>query len=72
MDLSAILKMLSDRASRYSINLNGQIDLDLGKDPLYGGTALVYRGILRQDGAKIAVKTSRFGPPGDIDSLTVQ
>ena len=71
MDLSAILKELSDRASRYSINLNGQIDLDLRKDPLHGGTALVYRGILRRDGAKIAVKTFRFGPAGDTDSLKV-
>jgi len=71
MDLSAILKELSDRASRYSINLNGQIDLDLGMHPLHGGTAWVYRGILRRDGAKIAVKTFRCGPPGDIDSLKV-
>ena len=71
MDISAILEELADRASRYSINLNGQIDLDPGKSPLRGSTALVYRGILRPDGAKIAVKTFCFGPPGDMDSLTV-
>ena len=71
MNLSTILGELSSRASRYSINLHGQIELDHGKDPLRGGTAWVYRGTLRQGGAKVAVKAIHLGPSGDMESLKV-
>ena len=71
MDLSTTLKELASKASRYSINLNGQIDLDHEKDPLRGGTAWVYRGTLRRDGAQVAVKAIHFGPSGDMESLKV-
>ena len=71
MNLSTTLEELSSRASRYSINLNGQIDLDHGTDPLRGGTAWVYRGTLRRGGAKVAVKAIHFGPSGDMESLKV-
>ncbi|KAG6333029.1 hypothetical protein ID866_6064 [Astraeus odoratus] len=69
MDPSSALKELSLRASRFSINLNGQIDLDNLHDPLHGSSALVHRGVLRRDGTKVAVKTFHNGPPGDINAL---
>ena len=71
MDLSTTLKELASKASRYSINLDGQIDLDREMHPLRGGTAWVYRGTLRRDGAKVAVKSIHFGPSGDKESLKV-
>ncbi|KAL4066192.1 kinase-like domain-containing protein [Scleroderma citrinum] len=69
MDTSSILVELSGRASRYSISLNGQIDLNSGKNPLHGSTALVYQGVLRRDRTKIAVKVFRSAPSGEVDAL---
>lgn len=60
---------LSRRAERYSINLNGRIDRDMIQMPIRGGNAFVYQGTLRPNKLKVAVKTIRSGPPGDLESI---
>jgi len=62
---------LSRRAERYSINLNGRIDRDMIQMPIRGGNAFVYQGTLRPNKLKVAVKTIRSGPPGDLESIGV-
>lgn len=57
IEQSSILKQLSDRASGYSINLNGRINRNLGRNPLRGGTAIVYHGTLIPNGTEVAIKT---------------
>lgn len=71
MDTDSALKTLSRRAARYSLNLDGQVDLDKPKGAFHGKSALVYPGILRQNGVErhVAVKVFRSGPPGDLDML---
>lgn len=73
MDTDSALKTLSRRAARYSLNLDGQVDLDKPKGAFHGKSALVYPGILRQNGVErhVAVKVFRSGPPGDLDMLKV-
>lgn len=67
----AALLELSQRAERYSINLNGRIDRDMIQRPIRGGNAFVYQGTLRPNRLKVAVKTIRSGPPGDLQSIGV-
>ncbi|KAL4070075.1 kinase-like domain-containing protein [Scleroderma yunnanense] len=71
MDKGSMLKELSERAARYSINLDGQVDLHKGKGIFHGSSALVYQGILRREGTrvKVAIKTFRSGPPEDLNTL---
>ncbi|KAI5997621.1 kinase-like domain-containing protein [Pisolithus orientalis] len=69
MDPSSALQELAIQASRYSINLNGEISLNQGKIPLWGSTAIVYKGTLTRGGMEVAVKTFHGTPPGDLDPL---
>ncbi|KAL4072439.1 kinase-like domain-containing protein [Scleroderma yunnanense] len=69
MNLGIALEDLSQRASRYCINLNELVDRDDTFPPLRGSSALVYRGTLRREGAKVAVKTFRSGPSGNEATL---
>ena len=71
MDLHTALETLSQRASRYCINLNGLVDREDGISPLRGSTAVVYRGTLRQGGIKVAIKTFHSDPSCDVDRLKV-
>jgi len=73
MDTNSALKTLSRRAARYSVNLDGQVDLDKQKSVFHGKSALVYPGILRHNGVErqVAVKVFRSGPPGDLVTLKV-
>ncbi|KAI6000347.1 kinase-like domain-containing protein [Pisolithus orientalis] len=59
VELSPVLHKLSERASRYSINLNGRINRTLGRLPQRGSTAIVYQGTLIPDGTEVAIKTFR-------------
>lgn len=59
-----ILNYLVERASRYAINLNGQVYKDADVF-LRGGNAMVYPGILQPDGRKVAIKTPRNDYPTD-------
>lgn len=63
-NLQETLDYFTERASRYAISLNGQVIIDTG-DFLFGGSASVYRGILRPDGRRVAIKTPRSVPPSD-------
>ncbi|KAI6139788.1 WD40-repeat-containing domain protein [Pisolithus tinctorius] len=56
-------------ASRYSINLNGEISLNQGKIPLRDSTTIVYKGTLTRGGKEVTVKTFHGTPPGDLDPL---
>ena len=71
MDPSSVLKDLSKRATRFSVNLDGQVKLDKQINS-HGHSALVYHGILCQNGIKtnVAVKVFRTGAPGE-DTLKV-
>lgn len=71
MDTNSALKALSRRATRYSLNLDGQVDLNKQKSVFHGKSALVYPGILRHNGVErqVAVKVFRSGPPGDLVTL---
>jgi len=73
MDTNSALKTLSRRATRYSLNLDGQVDLDKQKSVFHGKSALVYPGILRHNGVErqVAVKVFRSEPPGDLVTLKV-
>ena len=72
MDSSSALKELSERATRFSNNLNGLVQLDK-RMVFRGHSALVYPGVLRQHGIeiKVAVKVFRTGPPEDLATLKV-
>ncbi|KAL4073702.1 kinase-like domain-containing protein [Scleroderma citrinum] len=65
----SVLLELSQRATRYSINLNDWVDRDMTERPLRGCNAFVYQGTLRPEGLKVAVKTIRSGPPGDPEAI---
>ncbi|KAI6044479.1 kinase-like domain-containing protein [Pisolithus marmoratus] len=65
MDTSSALQELATRASRYSINLNGEIKLNQSRGPSRGSTAIVYKGTWAQNGMDVAVKTFYGIPPGD-------
>ncbi|KAI6014913.1 hypothetical protein PISMIDRAFT_687935 [Pisolithus microcarpus 441] len=69
MDPSSALQELATRASRYSINLNGEISLIRSNAPLRGSTAIVHRGTLTRGGTEVAVKIFHGTPPGNIDPL---
>ncbi|KAI6011822.1 kinase-like domain-containing protein [Pisolithus marmoratus] len=59
-DIQHYLQEFSERASRYTKNLDQWVD----RDPtacFAGGDAIVYRGTLRPEGTCVAVKTFRFG-----------
>ncbi|KAI6116504.1 kinase-like domain-containing protein, partial [Pisolithus sp. B1] len=57
IELSSVLHRLADRASRYSINLNGDVRRTLGRYPLRGGTAIVHHGTWIPHGTEVAIKT---------------
>lgn len=59
VEISSILHRLADRASEFSINLNGGIHRTLGRYPLRGGTAIVHHGIWIPHGTEVAIKTFR-------------
>lgn len=59
-----VLEEVAQCASRFSINLNGQVERG-GIPCCLGGFATVYKGTLRE--SKVAVKTVRI--PGDIRQL---
>ncbi|KAG6329347.1 hypothetical protein ID866_9741 [Astraeus odoratus] len=63
------LEELSERASRFSINLNAVVDRDATIPPLRGGNANVYAGTLQSTGMRVAVKTVRSAPLSDINTL---
>ncbi|KAI6008846.1 kinase-like domain-containing protein [Pisolithus orientalis] len=63
-DFEHHLQQLSERASRFAIDLNGQVDRDT-KEYFIGGDAIVYKGRLRPEGTFVAVKTFRFAHRGD-------
>ncbi|KAI6001248.1 WD40-repeat-containing domain protein [Pisolithus albus] len=69
MDSSSALQELATRASRYSINLNGEISLIQSNAPLRGSTAIVRKGTLTRGGTEVAVKIFHGTPPGDMDPL---
>jgi len=73
MDTNSALKALSRRATRYALNLDGQVYLDKQGVVFYGKSALVYPGILPHNGMerRVAVKVFRSGPPGELDTLKV-
>ncbi|KAG6333051.1 hypothetical protein ID866_6040 [Astraeus odoratus] len=69
LNVSTALQELSQRAARYSINLDDRVDRDVTQRPLRGGNAFVYQGTLRPNGLKVAVKTIRSGPPEEMDFI---
>jgi len=71
MDPRLRLERISTGASGYSINLGDQVDRILLWPPLRGSRALVYHGIMRSTGQKLAIKVFRFGPPSDEKSVKV-
>ena len=64
------LKELACRASRYSINLDGRVTIDMNF-VLRGAYAFVRQGTLHPGKTKVAVKTARGGPPGDLETIKV-
>ncbi|KAI6001469.1 kinase-like domain-containing protein [Pisolithus albus] len=56
-DEPSVLLRLADRASKYSINLNGNILRTRGKCSVRGGTAIVHHGIWIPRGTEVAIKT---------------
>lgn len=58
------LRQFAEHASRYSINLNGQVSRGT-RASLNGGNAIVHQGTLQPDGTRVAIKTPRGGPPSD-------
>ncbi|KAI6097182.1 kinase-like domain-containing protein [Pisolithus sp. B1] len=58
-DASSVLYRLAERASEFSINLNGSIRRTLGRYPVHGGTAIVYHGTWIPHGTEVAIKTFR-------------
>ncbi|KIN99186.1 hypothetical protein M404DRAFT_155843 [Pisolithus tinctorius Marx 270] len=69
-DFEHHLQQLSERASRFAIDLNDQVDRDT-KEYFIGGDAIVYKGRLRPEGTFVAVKTFRFAHRGDSTVLKV-
>ena len=65
MSLRSALEALSRRASKYCINLNNLVDRDDEFPSKHGSTAVVYKGTLRPEGIKAAIKTFRFDPSSD-------
>ncbi|KAI6108838.1 kinase-like domain-containing protein [Pisolithus croceorrhizus] len=63
-NLQEILDHYAERASRYAINLNGQVVIETGV-LLLGGNARVYRGTLQPYGRRVAIKTPRNDLPSD-------
>ncbi|KAI6149064.1 kinase-like domain-containing protein [Pisolithus thermaeus] len=57
LEISSVLHRLADRASEFSINLNGDIRRTSGKHPLRGGTAIVHHGTWIPHGTEVAIKT---------------
>ncbi|KIM60729.1 hypothetical protein SCLCIDRAFT_1216613 [Scleroderma citrinum Foug A] len=67
--MGTTLQDLSQRASRYSINLDGQIQRDGAYPPLCGGFADVYRGSVESTGGQVAIKTLRAGLASDVAAI---
>ncbi|KAG6329637.1 hypothetical protein ID866_9453 [Astraeus odoratus] len=67
------LEEVCRQAAKFSINLNGQVYVDIGQVPKVGGSAFVYRGILHRDGGEtaVAVKTFHSAPRNDMNALGV-
>ncbi|KAI6010923.1 kinase-like domain-containing protein [Pisolithus orientalis] len=59
------LKQFAGHASRYAINLNERISKEENCTILRGGNAIVYSGILRPGGTRVAIKAARGGLPGE-------
>ena len=72
-DPGRTLEDLARRASRYKsgLVLNDQIIKD-NKTAFRGGFAYVYLGYMRRKGTKVAIKTLRNGPTGDVDIMKVR
>lgn len=64
-DSQEVLRQYSERASPYSINLNGQIFKDQNGIVRRGGCALVYSGTRQSDGSRVAIKAARGAPSSD-------
>jgi len=62
---------LAQRASRYSINLNGWLDEDR-TSALGGGSATVQIGKLRPAGIKVTIKTPRSVVHRDVETIEVR
>ena len=65
MTLRVVLEALSQRASKYCINLNDLVDRDDTFPSKHGSTAVVYQGTLRPEGIKVAIKTFHSDPSSD-------
>ena len=63
-DATSGLESLLLRADRYSRNLNGEIDYDACHAITSTGNSIIYQGILRPSGTKVAVKTITGFRPG--------
>ncbi|KAI6044494.1 kinase-like domain-containing protein [Pisolithus marmoratus] len=59
------LGQYAERASRYAINLNGQVCKEDNGAALPGGNAIVYPGFLSPHGTRVAIKVPRSAPPND-------
>ncbi|KAI6116461.1 hypothetical protein F5141DRAFT_1290856, partial [Pisolithus sp. B1] len=53
----SMMHRLVDRASKFSINLNGNIRRTLDRYPVRGGTAVVHHGTWIPHGTEVAIKT---------------
>ncbi|KAI6094564.1 kinase-like domain-containing protein [Pisolithus sp. B1] len=60
-----ILRQFAERASRYAINLNGRVRQEENCTVSRGGNAIVYSGILRPEGTRVAIKAARGVLPSD-------
>ncbi|KAI6095299.1 kinase-like domain-containing protein [Pisolithus croceorrhizus] len=69
MNAPSVLQRLADRASKFSISLDGGIRRTSGMRPPLGGTAIVYHGTWIRHGhqiphgTEVAIKTFRNAPP---------
>ncbi|KAI6149070.1 kinase-like domain-containing protein [Pisolithus thermaeus] len=59
-EVSSVLQQLSERASRYCINLSGSVSRHLGGKVLGGGTAVICQGTWTTDGTKLEVAIKTF------------
>lgn len=59
------LKQFAGHVSRYTINLNERVSKEENCTILRGGNAIVYSGILRPGGTRVAIKAARGGLPGE-------
>lgn len=71
MDPRLRLEVISKEASRYNVSLDDQVDRVPSWGPSRGSRALVYQGIRRLTGERVAVKVFRFGPPSNERSVKV-